>query len=161
MKNKAKLWRADLDVNENLRRRLPKLARKYFNRGDRALSMRHGWDDIHEFRLETKRFRYTLELFRSQYGPALERRIDDLKHVQKLLGEANDCIVTSELLETLPGSEELRGHLTARAESKVKKLSTWWRANLRPEGKEDSWVEYLRRFAGRRRSGSIADGAKP
>ena len=149
MKNKKKLWRADLDVNENLRRRLPKLARKYFNRGDRALSFRRGWEEIHEFRLETKRFRYTLELFRSQYGPALERRIDDLKHVQKLLGEANDCIVTSELLKSLPGSEELRGHLDARAKSKVKKLSSWWRANLGLESTEDSWVEYLRRFAGR------------
>jgi CHAD domain-containing protein len=149
MKNKKKLWRADLDVNENLRRRLPKLASKYLKLGNRALGKQREWSEIHEFRLETKRFRYTLELFRSQYGPALERRIDDLKHIQKLLGDANDCVVSADLLKSSPGSEELRAQLEARAKSKAKKLSSWWRANLGLETTEDRWVEYLRRFAGR------------
>src|SRR5688572_16015704 len=116
MKTKRKkLWRADLDVNANLRRRLPKMARKYFNRGHHALGSKRAWDEIHEFRLETKRFRYTLELFRSQYGPALDQRIEELKHIQKLLGDANDFMVTASLIESVPDSGELRAQFAAKA----------------------------------------------
>jgi CHAD domain-containing protein len=148
-KRKKEIWSADLDVNANLRRRLPKLARKYFNRGQRALGANRDWDDIHEFRLATKRFRYTLELFRSQYGPGLDERIDELKQVQKLLGDVNDCIVTAGLLKPLPDTEELRAKLDAKAESKLKKLRSFWRANLDQGAVEQRWISYLQRFAGR------------
>ena len=148
-KGKKGLWSAELEVNANLRRRLPKLARKYFNRGNHALGANRGWDEIHEFRLATKRFRYTLELFRSQYGPGLDQRIDELKHIQKFLGDANDCIVTSALLEPLPNTEELRAQLDAKAASKLKKLRSWWRANLGQQTTEERWILYLQRFAGR------------
>ena len=143
-------WSAELDVAANLRRRLPKLARKYFNRGQHALGSNRGWDEIHEFRLETKRFRYTLELFRSEYGPGLEKRIDELRHVQTLLGDANDCVMTAALLDPLPDTEELRSQLKAKAESKLDKLRLWWRANLGSAASEERWILYLQRFAGKR-----------
>ena len=146
---KKKPWSDELDVTANLRRRLPKLARKYFSRSRYALAKKRGWDEIHEFRLATKRFRYTLELFRPEYGPGLEKRIDELKQVQKLLGDANDCMVTATLLEPLPDTAELRAELAATAESKLNKLRSWWRANLASKAAEERWVLYLRRFAGR------------
>ena len=142
-------WDAELDVGANLRRRLPRIARKYFRRGQHALGAERPWEEIHDFRLATKRFRYTLELFRSQYGPGLDKRIDELKHVQKLLGEANDCLVTSTLLEPIADTEELRAQLAMKAEAKVQKLRSWWRANLSSEVAEQRWVLYLQRFGGR------------
>ncbi len=142
---KKKLWRAKLDVGANLRRRLPKMAAKYFRRGRRALDGDRGWDNIHQFRLATKRFRYTLELFRTEYGPGLGKKIEDLRHIQTQLGDANDCIVTSGMLEPLPGTEELRAQLAAKADAKLNKLRLWWRANLGAEGAEERWIGYLQR----------------
>jgi CHAD domain-containing protein len=149
MKKGKKRWDDDLDVGGNLRRRLPRMARKYFNRGQHALGTDRPWTEIHDFRLATKRFKYTLELFRSEYGPGLDKRLEELKHVQKLLGEANDCIVTSTLLEPLADTNELRDKLGVKAESKVRKLRSWWRANLGSEIAEQRWVTYLQRFAGK------------
>ena len=51
---------------------------------------------MHKFRLRTKRFRYTLEMFKDLYGPGMLKRIESLKQVQTYLGDINDCIVTSE-----------------------------------------------------------------
>jgi CHAD domain-containing protein len=137
------------------------MARKYFHRGQHALGAERPWEEIHDFRLATKRFRYTLELFRSQYGPGLDKRIDELKHVQKLLGEANDCLVTSALLEPIPDTEELRARLGVKAESKVQKLRSWWRANLSSELAEQRWVLYLQRFGGRPPAVAVSKKAAP
>jgi CHAD domain-containing protein len=70
--------------------------------------LEHGhklFTSLHGFRLLTKRFRYTLELFRCCYGPGLERRIEALHTLQQRLGEINDCATTREILL---GRDDLR-----------------------------------------------------
>ena len=146
---KKPVWRDDLDVADNLRKRLPKIARKYFARGRNALDPGAGWKKKHAFRLATKQFRYTLELFRAEYGPGLEERIEHLKKVQDLLGKANDYIVTAEILKSTAGTDELRARFSRKAESRVKQLRSWWRTNMEPEAVEKRWIVYLERFAGR------------
>ena len=84
-------WKDSLNLQDNLRRRMPKLASRYFAEGRQATFPGTTWEHMHAFRLQTKRFRYTLELFRDAYGPALDRRIDSLKKVQDYLGDMNDC----------------------------------------------------------------------
>jgi CHAD domain-containing protein len=145
-KTADKLWRPDLGVNENVARRLPKLAKKYFKSGHRALDKERDWKDVHSFRLETKKFRYTLELFRPQYGPGLEKRIDELKHIQTLLGDANDYVVTAGLLEPVAGSEPLRSRLAHKAETKVRELRSWWQENLGTDAVERRWILYFQRL---------------
>ena len=41
-------------------------------------------------RISAKRLRYTLELFRPQFGKAGERQIERVKTVQELLGTLHD-----------------------------------------------------------------------
>jgi CHAD domain-containing protein len=142
---KKKPWRADLDINANLRRALPKLARNYFKAGDRALLKDRGWEEVHDFRITTKRFRYTLELFGSFYGPGFKERIEELKQVQYLLGAAHDCLVAAELLKPISGTEQVREELNQKAEAKLKRARSWWRANLGSEAAQHRWITYLQR----------------
>lgn len=63
--------------------------------------------ELHELRIECKKLRYLLELFRSLFGAAeIAAVIAHLKHLQDLLGEMNDCEVQKEMLFQLAGDME-------------------------------------------------------
>lgn len=138
-----KHWDESQDLRTNLRKRLPKLARKYIEQGGDALLTERTWEEIHQFRLATKRFRYTLEVFEPFYGPGLQLRVEDLKNVQKMLGEANDLVVTAGLLESIPETESVRTELLVKAERKTKKLRSWWRSRFASPAAQKKWWQYL------------------
>src|ERR1700681_3137835 len=66
-------WNLDENSEENLRRILPALAEEFFDAGARAAVPGATLPDLHRFRLSSKRFRYTLELFEGFYGPEISR----------------------------------------------------------------------------------------
>jgi CHAD domain-containing protein len=123
------------------------LAAAYFEEGRTALSPGVEWEDMHRFRLRTKRFRYTLEMFREAYGPALEGRIEALKKVQTFLGDINDAIVTSAMLEQVAGTEELRAELLKKADAKTAKVHEYWATSFDGPGAERRWILYLTNYA--------------
>jgi hypothetical protein len=53
---------------------------------------------LHDMRISAKRLRYTLELFRPQFGKAGERQIERVKTIQELLGTLHDHDVRIELI---------------------------------------------------------------
>ena len=53
---------------------------------------------LHDMRIAAKRLRYSLELFRPQFGDAGERQIDRVKTIQELLGTLHDHDVRIELI---------------------------------------------------------------
>ena len=53
---------------------------------------------LHDMRIAAKRLRYTLELFRPQFGKAGERQIERVKTIQELLGTLHDHDVRIELI---------------------------------------------------------------
>jgi CHAD domain-containing protein len=142
-------WKDDKPLRENLQRRLPKIAAQYFRKGRKAMRRGTSWEDMHEFRLATKRLRYTLELFRTLYGPGLERRLDELKRVQTLLGEVNDCVLTDEMLEAISGTDAIRAKLALRAKNKTNKMRRYWEETFDAPGAEQSWTRYLAVYAAR------------
>lgn len=142
-----KLWKNRKTLRENLQQRLPKMAARYFDEGRTAMKTGTTWDDMHQFRLATKRFRYTLELFRSEYGPGLERRLEDLKHVQTFLGDINDCVVTAAMLQNVPETEAVRAKLESVMASKTKKMRRHWASTFDASGAEQSWTRYLSMYA--------------
>ena len=146
-KKKKKSWKAKRSLQENLHRQLPTVATEYFHEGRIALAPGATWDVMHTFRLHTKRFRYTLELFREAYGPALDRRVELLKKLQTFLGDMNDCIVTSSMLVTVPGMEAVRESLSRKAELKADKLRAFWANVFDAPGQERLWAGYLGRYA--------------
>jgi CHAD domain-containing protein len=94
----AGVWNLDQNSEENLRRILPALAHEFFEAGAKAAVAGASLPDLHRFRLSSKRFRYTLELFEGFYRPEISRGAAVLKGVQDRLGAINDCAVTMDLL---------------------------------------------------------------
>lgn len=142
-----KLWKETLNLQGNLQRRMPKLARQYFEEGREALTPGTSWEQMHAFRLRTKRFRYTLETFRDLYGPAIESRIESLRKVQTYLGDINDCIVTSELIEGHPDAARIQKKLSHKAETLTKKLRDYWSETFDASGAEQRFTRYLVAYA--------------
>jgi CHAD domain-containing protein len=151
-------WNPAKTVAENAREKLPELARQFFTAGRVAAAQDTTTDALHRFRLLTKRFRYTLELFRDYYGDGLERRLDALHTVQQLLGAISDCAATQDLLlarDDLSASERaafLR-KLKRTAAIRVAAFRNHWLANFSEPASERFWTDYLRRFARRKVAG--------
>lgn len=146
-KSRNKPWKGKLPLQENLKIRAPEMVTEYFEAGRRAFTPGTSWDDMHQFRLATKRFRYTLEILRPAYGPGIEPRIESLRKLQTRLGEINDCVVTSGMLSNLPGTEELRRVLDGRANTRSEKLRAFWWREFDTPGACDRWRQYLRLWA--------------
>lgn len=149
MKKSKKLWKGKQTVRENLQERYPDQAREYFEAGAEALREGTTWEEKHRFRLLTKRFRYSLEILRPAYGPALDRQIEALKDLQTILGDMNDCVVTSAMLERFEGTEEARQRLADRASAKEQKLHKHWQTTFSPE-RQAALERYLRIYACRK-----------
>ena len=94
-------WQAAAPARSEAARVLPKLIGNYFIQGDKVVRPRTSEKSLHEFRLATKRARYTLELFEPLYGAALKPHLEGLKKVQQVLGQLNDCQASLELLTQL------------------------------------------------------------
>ena len=100
-KREAVLWNPTDSTVDNARAKLPDLTARLFTAGRKATKRKGKPKPLHEFRLEVKRFRYTLELFQPLYGPALDSRLAKLRRIQQYLGAINDIRTTRALvLET-------------------------------------------------------------
>ena len=121
-------WDSAKSAEENASQKLPPLARAYFRAGRALFAAKPTAGAFHKFRLETKRFRYTLELFQPCYGPGLEERLKLLRNIQDLLGEINDCATTQKLL----GSQPVRvsKFLERRMALKARALRMCWQPGL-------------------------------
>ena len=146
----------DSSAAQFARQLLPRLAERFFARGRRAARPNASAADLHRFRLAAKRFRYTLELFRPVYGPGLERRMAALRGIQQILGDANDCATARQLL--LAGRERnsryARGaaaFIEERAALLAIQFRDFWTQTFDAPGEQQRWMNYLTRFAGRRR----------
>lgn len=150
--NKAPVWDPAKSAAECARAELPALAAQYFSAGRKAMKRRSKPQALHAFRIKTKRFRYTLELFQPLYGPGLERRIGMLKQIQQYLGEINDCVTTAQLVRQAADGkapQKLLDRLSARQTQRTRKLARYWQQVFDVAGAEQAWARYLRTWAGR------------
>jgi CHAD domain-containing protein len=136
----------------NARRRLPELAADYFGDVRKALAAHPTPTQMHRVRLASKRFRYTLELFKPCYAAGLERRLGELKKLQDILGDLNDAVASSPLVEkALSGRPAERARVKAfleeRAAAKTEEFRQHWTGDFDAPGKESWWVTYLARNA--------------
>lgn len=144
-------WDARTAAAANARRGLPRLAAAYFARVRKLLADRPPPAKLHAIRLETKRLRYTLELFRPCYGPGLDARLAALRHVQQLLGEVNDCSTTERWIGHAAGPSPLRVRilrfLAARSAAQAQVFHQAWTGVFDAPGQELWWTRYLSRHA--------------
>jgi CHAD domain-containing protein len=142
------LWHPHESVAGNARAGLPMLAGRFFATGRKAATPGTPPKELHRFRIAAKRFRYTLELFRSAYGPRLDNLIEDVRQIQIYLGERNDCAAT---LRLLPKQEYdgLRATLNARAEDQERLFRAFWQDHFADEAVSRRWIHYLAAYPGR------------
>ena len=123
-------WKLNESSEENLRRILPALAEEFFQAGATAAVPGAALPDLHRFRLSSKRFRYTLELFEGFYGTEMSRGATVLKGVQDRLGAINDCAVTMNLLSPdRPAVSAVGKQLGPR----ILEFREYWERQLRPQ----------------------------
>ena len=153
MAKKRMDWDEAASTAENSRSRLPTVAQAYFDQGRKLLDPSSSPAAMHKFRLETKAFRYTLELFRPCFGPALDRYVGGLREIQDCRGALSDCSATRELIaEKLPkhdpAGEMIDGFLAERGRRESAKFRRYWGTTFDSPGQEQRWLRYLSRRSG-------------
>ncbi len=124
------------------------LAAAYFAEVRNLLAHEPRPKDLHRARLATKRFRYSLELYRRYYGTGLETRLAALRKVQQLLGNVNDSVASWRLLSRLPGPFPqrlaVREFLKQEAGRHAGAFRKEWEEAFDAPGREDWWTAYLK-----------------
>jgi CHAD domain-containing protein len=126
---------------QNARILLPKLAEKYFKAGRKAAEGDASPKKLHGFRLATKQFRYSLELFRPLYGAKLDRKLGALSELQSVLGKLSDYHSVRTLLD---GDKMVEAKLDRASKKKLKEFREQWAA-FDTEGQLERWKTYLKR----------------
>jgi len=133
---KERDWKLDQSLEANLSRALPALAEEFFDSGTVALAAHASYQKLHQFRLQAKRFRYTLELFERFYGSEMASGAGILKELQDRLGAINDCATTIVILGRDPGAVAAMGKLLRQRRAVLEKYARsqfvpqkleWWK----------------------------------
>jgi len=134
-------WKEDDAVIVNVREQLPAMALRYFEAGQQLIAQDSSPKLLHRFRLRTKHFRYTLELFSDLYGTAFEKQLKRLKPVQDALGEMNDCATT---LDWLGGtSPESKQFIKKRMAAKSAAFKKYWSTEFATPRERAKWIKAL------------------
>ncbi len=148
-KNRTIAWNKAESAGENARRALPRMAREFFTLGRAAAGLGSTPAQLHAFRLSAKRFRYTLEIFEPMYGPMLSERLEQVRKIQSMLGDRQDCVVLIERLKQRTAEAgRLRGvlaKLAADGRSLEEKFRRFWHETFDAAGAETLWLRYLGR----------------
>jgi CHAD domain-containing protein len=134
-------WKLSQDAGQNARAQLPGLVKDYFRAGRKVVKGAKTPKQLHRFRVETKQFRYALELFRPIYGPTLDRHIKSLRGIQDALGKVNDY---QSILDMIAGDKQLASRMRAAQQKKIKKFREEWE-RFDSAGQLKRWQAYLAR----------------
>jgi CHAD domain-containing protein len=145
-------WDEKADSLENARTFLPKLVADYVALGRELLAANPPPPELHALRLASKKLRYTLELFKSCYGPGFQARLDALKSIQQMLGEINDTVAAERTIRAMLVAETAESRravqfLSKRGEAKAQEFRKHWATVFDAPGQERWWTEYLARQA--------------
>ena len=139
-------WNERKDAVENAKTVLPKLVKEYLSLGRKAAGDKVSESKLHQFRLATKRFRYTLEIFVPIYGPGLEARLKRIRLVQDVLGELQDCHAVG-AMDAIKKHSRMREWLKRQAAKKKIEFQRLWAREFGGLNTERNWVAYLQRYA--------------
>ena len=152
----SRKWRSDLaatfsknsvqfhrDLLKTARQALYLMAEDFFDRGSRAAQSKVSEDDLHQFRIACKKFRYTLEMFVAVYQNELKQGLMKIERVQSLLGDINDCEAARSLLSAFEGSESVLASLKKRQRKRIAEFQKYWVSTFGREGQKRAWKDLL------------------
>jgi CHAD domain-containing protein len=122
---------------------LPGIAQELFEQGDEAASAKAVPRELHRFRLTSKKFRYTLELFTPLDGTSLNPKLEAIRRGQALLGDINDFETVRNMLGQYEGTEAAMAWLKKRQRKRLLEFRQYWEATFSKEERR-SWIEFLK-----------------
>jgi CHAD domain-containing protein len=151
-RNTSQKWRAALAGGMNgsgrdAAARLPKMAKQFLAGGDDAAQKKASADDLHQYRIEAKKFRYALEIFQPAFGAAAKEWLARLKKVQSLLGNVHDYHMMRQMTADLGADAELEAWLKKRQRKKTREFRQLWQEEFTGAAARRQWVVALRRPA--------------
>ena len=105
--------------------------------------------ELHQFRIASKRFRYSLELFAPLYGPSLNPLLGRIKSTQDLLGDVNDCETVREMISQYKGADGLIVLLRKRQRKRIAEFRRYWSKAFFVGAERRSWIDFLRNTTGK------------
>jgi CHAD domain-containing protein len=140
-------WRAaqlPAGADDTFRHQLPKLARKFLAHGEKTATAKASPEDLHTFRIEAKKIRYTLELMEPLYGAPVREWLDQLKPVQSALGDAHDCRMARDIAARFDATQEVETWLKNRQRKKTREFRKLWGENFGTAAEKRRLVGALR-----------------
>lgn len=117
---------------------LPRLAERFFELGQAAARQGSG-EELHDFRIFAKKFRYTLELFVPVYGAAAEAWLREIKSVQSVLGDMNDYRTVLAMAQDANRGQKLQAALKRGERRKAARFRSMWHERF-PRSLEEHWT---------------------
>ena len=129
-------WRAlivaasrNAPLEENAGRALRSTARDFAARAAEAARAASP-EELHRFRIATKKFRYTLELFPPGYGPHHGACLEQVKAIQGRLGRINDFETARRLLSGLKRGKKVAAQLKKKEKEGIADFLHHWTAEI-------------------------------
>ena len=110
---------------------LPRRLKDFLKSGNAAANPNTGAEGLHAFRIATKKFRYTLEIFAPICGPQCQVSLVKLKRIQDLLGENNDLATVERMVSRVKGAETLTAWLQMKQRKTSEEFFRYWREEFR------------------------------
>jgi len=123
---------------------VPRMAREYFERGRDASRDESPVELLHRLRIAAKNLRYTLDLFAPFYGASVAGLQQQLKGVQALLGEINDCATVRRMVSHHEGGQQILPALKRRQRKKAEQFRQHWAAAFSSAAAVRRWTDNLR-----------------
>jgi CHAD domain-containing protein len=130
-------------LSQTARQMLPGIAQDFFEQGDEAASAKAEPRELHRFRMTSKKFRYTLELFTPLYGASLNPKLEAIRRGQALLGDINDFETVRIMLAQYDGAEAATAWLKRRQRRRLAEFREYWEATF-PKEERRSWMDLLK-----------------
>jgi CHAD domain-containing protein len=123
---------------------LARMAAKFFSSGNRAAIAKASEDEVHQFRIAAKKFRYALELFAQLYGSEVNQWLENIARVQSLLGVANDCRVVRTMVSQIGGYRGFEAVLEKNQRRKMERFRRLWADEFAQPIAVRQWLRALR-----------------
>jgi CHAD domain-containing protein len=131
-------------VAQTARQMLPGIAEDFFEQGDEAASAKAEPRELHRFRITSKKFRYTLELFTPLYGAPLSPKLGAIRQGQALLGDINDFETVRNMLAQYQGAEAATAWLKRRQRKRLVEFRKYWDATFALKTERRGWMDFLK-----------------
>ncbi len=113
-------------IGETAGQILTRMADDFVERGNAVSEAKASPEKLHGFRIASKKFRYTLEIFAPLYGTALNEWLESIKRIQTLLGDINDCATVALMLADYKSGGAAASWLKKRQRRKTEEFARCW-----------------------------------